>query len=503
MRCVLSGLPRQSPGSCINMDVLRTAWSLAIALVCVAAAPCYTKEGFTEAFTPAEFRARREIVMEQIGEGVAVIHGSSEWSGFRTFRQNAQFFYLTGVEVPRALLIIDGKARAATLFLPAAPPPRNSRYAVDPFTLYADDSTKQLTGIENVRDREAVMGVLTDLAKQHRQFYAPFRSESRTSGAPELSRNFDRANATDPLDGRLSREAMLVTRLNTLAGAPTLDLDPIVDRLRLIKSPAEIAAMREAARISQLAIMEVMRSARPGVYEYQLAAAAEYEFRYHHAAGAGYFPVIGTGTNAYYGHYHYGQSQLGPSELVLIDYGPDYQNYLADLTRMFPSNGKFTRRQREMYVAYLHLYKALEASVKPGLTPRVILQNAAASMRRILDESRIADPKIKAATEEFVARLPVAAFPGHGIGLEIHDPATPYGDRDDLALDRVLEPGMVLTIEPIMTIPDEKIFLRLEDELLVTDHGCESLSTLAPIEPESIERLMQERGIAERHDAGR
>lgn len=486
------------------MNILRAVWSLATALVCVlVTTPCYTREGFTEVFTPAEFRARRAKVMEQIGAGVAIVHGAEDWSGFRTFRQNAQFFYLTGVEVPRALLIIDGRAHASTLFLPAAPPPRNARYAVDPFTLYADSSVQQLTGIENVNDRDAVMGVLADLVKQHRQFYAPFRSESRTSGSPELSKGFDRANVTDPLDGHLSREAMLVSRLNAFTGAPTLDLDPILDRLRLIKSPAEIAVMREAARISQLAIMEVMRSARPGVYEYQLAAAAEYEFRYHHAAGAGYFPVIATGTNAYWGHYHFGQSKLGPSELVLIDYGPDYQNYLADLTRMFPSNGKFTRRQREMYVTYLRLFKALEMSVKPGLTPRAILQDAAVAMRRVLDDSRFTDSKIKAAAEEFVARLPVAAFPGHGIGLEIHDPVAAYVDRDDLALDEVLKPGMVLTIEPIMTIPDEKAFLRLEDELLVTADGWENLSTLAPIEPEAIERLMQERGIAEHHDAGR
>src|SRR5262249_9128241 len=136
------------------------------------------------------------------------------------------------------------------------------------------------------------------------------------------------------------------------AAAPSLtinDLDPVLDEMRLIKSAREIAAIKEATRIAGLAIMESMRSAKPGMYEYELEAIGDYVFKQHNAQGIAYFGLVAAGTNAFWPHYHAAQSVIGANDLVLYDYAPDYKYYTADVTRMFPASGRFTPEQRELY----------------------------------------------------------------------------------------------------------------------------------------------------------
>jgi len=465
---------------------MRRAFAVGLAcLLLVPAEGLRAQFGFTDVFKPAEFTARRAKVMERIGNGIAVIQGSAEYPGFVKFRQNAQFHYLTGVEVPRAVLVIDGKAHKSTLYLPPKGRLANSEGPI----LIPDDDALRITGVEQVAFRDSVIPALTVLASEGRPFYAPFRSESRLAGATAQSKSFDAANLADPLDGQHSREWALVDKLKSLSGGKDVqDLDLILDALRVIKSPAEIAVMRESARIAQLGIMEAMRSARPGMYEYELAAVADYEFRRHDAQGFAYFALVSTGTNAAWPHYHMTSSKLGPSELVLFDYAPDYKYYQSDVTREFPSNGKFTPRQREMYTIYLRLYKALETSIKTKVAPREIIKEAVVKMDRIMAGFTFTDPKIKEAAERFVNgyRNPTRNSLGHFLGMETHDVSMPY---------ETLQPGMVFTIEPALTIPDERVYVRLENVFLITETGYENLSTLAPEEPEAIERLMREEGI--------
>ncbi len=444
-------------------------------------------QGFTDAFTPAEFAARRAKVMTQIGDGIAVIQGSAEYPAYLAFRQNAQFFYLTGVEAPRAVLVIDGKRHTSTLILPATYRLASSEGPM----LVANDDARRITGIEQVVAKDSVIPLLTKLAAEGRPFFAPFRSESRNAGAKEQSTGFDRANAADPLDGRPSREKVLVDKLAALSGKPTQDLDPILDGLRMIKSPAEVAAMREAARIAQMGLMEAMRSAHPGMYEYQLAAVADYEFRNANAQGPAYFALASTGTNAAWPHYHATSGKLGPSEMVLFDYAPDYKYYQSDVTREFPSNGKFTPRQREMYTIYLRLFQAIEQSMKSGVAPRDISKAAAVKMDTIMAHFTFTDPKIKDAAQRMVEsyRNPRGNALGHTVGMETHDVSAPFD---------VLLPGMAFALEPALTIPDERVYIRIENVYLVTATGVENLSAMAPVEPDAIERLMKEVGIGKK-----
>ena len=463
-----------------------------VALVAtIAATPVVAQQpfmqGFTDAFAPAEFAARRAKVMTRIGNGIAVIQGSAEWPAYLAFRQNAQFFYLSGVEAPRAVLIVDGKTRKSTLILPPTYRLANSEGPM----LVANDDARRITGIDEIASRDSVIAILSRLASEGRQLYAPFRGESRNAGAKEHSSGFDAANAADPLDGRLSRERILVDKLKALSGKDVQDLDPILDALRMIKSPAEIMVMREAARIAQMGLMEAMRSAHPGMYEYQLAAIADFEFRNANAQGIAYFALASTGTNAAWPHYHATTGKLGASEMVLFDYAPDYKYYQSDVTREFPSNGKFTPRQREMYTIYLRLFQAVETSMRTGVAPRDISRAAAVRMDTIMAHFIFTDPKIREAATRMVEsyRNPRGNSLGHMVGMETHDASVPYD---------VLLPGMVFTIEPAMTIPDERIYIRLESVYVVTDTGVENISAMAPVEPDAIERLMKAVGIGKK-----
>ena len=464
---------------------------IAVFVLFVFAAPAASQPLFTDAFPPEEFAARRARVMEAIGEAVAIVQGAAEYPGHLKFRQNNHFFYLTGVEVPRAIVLIDGRAKRTTLFLP----PRNERLErSEGPVLVPGDEAARITGIESVVPRDTFATVLGELNAQARVVYTPFRPETLAAGTWYAAERHQEATAADPWDGRPSRVEAFISRMK--AQAPRLqfqDLDPVLDRLRLIKSPREIALIREATRIACDGILEAMKAAQPGLYEYELAAVADYHFRKNNAQGIGYYALVASGANAHYPHYHAAQSQLKDGDLVLYDYAPDFKYYTSDVTRMFPANGRFTPWQREIYGVYLQLYRAIMTSIRPNATASAVLDDALVKMQRVLATFRFTDPKIEAAAKRFVERFsePRARTRlGHWVGMEVHDVDAEEGD--------VLKPGMVFTIEPALTIPEDRVYIRLEDVILITDTGYENLSESLPYDIEGIERVMAQPGLGER-----
>ena len=264
------------------------------------------------------------------------------------------------------------------------------------------------------------------------------------------------------------------------------NLDPILDAMRLVKSPREIAAVREATRLACEGILAGMRAASVGTFEYQVAAAADRVFAAGGAQGPAYFALVATGANAHYPHYHALSSALKDGDLVLFDYAPDYRYYTSDVTRMLPANGAFSAAQREMYTVYLRLYQALLTSIAPRKTPRAIVTEAVAKMEAFLAGATIGDPKVRAAADRFVARYRESGpgMFGHWVGMEVHDVDAPFD---------TLQPGMIFTIEPALTIPDDKVYVRIEDVILITDTGYENLSASLPVEPAAIEQAMRAR----------
>jgi Xaa-Pro aminopeptidase len=304
-----------------------------------------------------------------------------------------------------------------------------------------------------------------------------------------------RATRQDRWDGRPSREEAFVEKLRAAAPRSEIrDLDPILDALRAVKSPREIAIIREATRITGLAIVEAMRDAAPGRFEYELQADAEFVFKKHGAYGPSYFALIATGANTWYSHYHKNTAALQDGDLVQFDYAPDYKYYQSDVTRVFPVNGVFTARQRELYSIYLELYRSLMTSIEVHASPRAILARAVAKMDGVMQRFPFTDSRIKAAATAFVERYRTsnATGLGHSVGMEVHDVGGPMP---------TLEPGHVFTIEPAMQIPEEHIGIRLEDMILITETGYENLSAGVPIEIDAIEQEMKRPGLQKRHGA--
>ena len=401
------------------------------------------------------------------------------------FRQNNQFFYLTGVEVPRALVLLDGRTGRTTLFVA----PRNER--LEQFegpVLVPGDEAARLTGIATVRPRDEFAAAFAAAAEGGRTIYTPLRAESLGAGTPRAASAHAEATAADPWDGRPSRETQFVERLTAHApGIQVKDLDPILDGLRLIKSPREIAVLREATRLSGLGLMEGIRNAHPGLREHEIAAMADYVFARGGSQGIAYFPLVASGANAFWPHYHGGNGELKAGDLVLFDYAPDYQYYSADVTRMFPASGTFTPAQRELYTVYLRLYQALMTSIRPNAAPRDIIRDAVAKMDAIVSGFSFTIDKHRLAAQAFVDdfRKNTGNVLGHTVGMEVHDVYPPTD---------VLKPGMVFTIEPALTIDEDRTYLRLEDMILITETGYENLSAFAPAEPDAIEKLMAEIG---------
>ena len=195
----------------------------------------------------------------------------------------------------------------------------------------------------------------------------PFREESIGAVATDRVRAHERATAADPWDGRKSKEAVFREKVQAIAlKSEIVDLDASWIGCGSSSRPPRSPMIREATRIAGLGILEGMKAAEPGMYEYEIEAIADYVFKRHNAMGIGYFALVATGTNAAWPHYHAAQSRLEDGDLVLFDYAPEFKYYTSDVTRMFPANGKFSPRQRELYGIYVKLYQALMSSVGPG-----------------------------------------------------------------------------------------------------------------------------------------
>jgi Xaa-Pro aminopeptidase len=439
---------------------------------------------FTDSVPPEEFAARRARVFAAIGDGVAVLEGATEYPAYVRFRQNDQFFYLTGVEVPRALVLLDGRTKQTSLFVA----PRNERLerSEGPVLVPGDEAAK-ITGIDRVAAREDFEAALK-AAAAGRAVFAPFRAESLGAATPQAAAMNAQATLNDEWDGRPSRNRQFVEKLKAaVPGVEVRDLDPVLDNLRLIKSPREIALIREATRLAGLGLMEGIRNARPGMREYEIESMADYVFKRGGAMGIAYFALVASGPSAYWPHYHAGTGLLKPGDLVVFDYAPDYKYYTSDVTRMFPASGTFTPAQRELYTVYLRMYTALMQSIRPNVAPRDIVKDAVVKMDQIVASTAFTSDVRKRAATEFVDRYrrSTANALGHTVGMEVHDVNPPYD---------VLRSGMVFTIEPALTIAEDRTYIRLEDVIVMTETGYENLSAFAPSEPGAIEKLMAETG---------
>jgi Xaa-Pro aminopeptidase len=259
-------------------------------------------------------------------------------------------------------------------------------------------------------------------------------------------------------------------------------LAPLLHAVRAVKSDAEVALLRKACEITADGFRRVARFVQPGVTENQVEAELAHEFISQNARFA-YSPIIGSGTNACALHYIRNDASCRDGDLLLLDVAACYANYNADLTRTIPVNGRFTRRQRQIYDAVLRVYRVCEAALKPGITPRAWRDLADEAMTKELVDLKLIKPAElrKQGPEKKALRKYFMHGIGHPIGLDVHDVSV-IGDP--------IQAGWVMTCEPGIYIPAEKIGIRLEDTVLVTKEGPQSLMAEIPMEASEIEALM-------------
>jgi Xaa-Pro aminopeptidase len=441
-------------------------------------------------FSRDELVGRRARIYEAIGpQALALVQGASGVPGFSVFRQSNEFYYLGGVESPHAYLLLNGRSRTTTLYLPHRD---EGRERAEGKLLSVEDSTRirELTGIERVRALEHLSGDLVggDLLRPPAvTVYTPLAPmEIGTDSRDELLAGQART-AADPWDGRPSREAHFVRLLGERFPQFTVrDLSPTLDAMRTIKSPAELAVIRRATQLAGLGIIAAMQSTAPGVREYQLDAAAKYQFHLNGARGDGYASIIGGGTNAWMGHYFRKTDALRDGDLVLMDYAPDYRYYTSDVTRIWPVNGRFSPAQTALYEYIVAYRDALFRHIRPGVTADDVLDRAAADMTRWLEGKTFASPAHLRAVQE---GLRFRGHFQHPVGMAVHDVGRVRGVP--------LRPGMVFTIDPMIWIPEEKLYIRIEDMAVVTETGVENLSAFVPTSIADVERTIAAAGVVQ------
>ncbi|MGJ5813982.1 aminopeptidase P N-terminal domain-containing protein [Paludibaculum fermentans] len=436
-------------------------------------------------FGPSDFQARRAQVFERIGNrAVAVVQSAALPEGFGVFRQANDFYYLTGLEVPHSYLLLDGRTRRATAFLPHRNVARDNNQGK---TLAPEDAdeVKKVSGVDGVFGVEALAAQLASMQIRlpAPMVYVPASPLQGVMGSRDELLKASAEVASDPWDGRPSRSAQFLSLLKTrFPSFEYRDLSPILDELRLVKSAREIELIRQASKIAALGLMDAMRITSEGVFEYELDAAARRVFLANGAKYEGYPSITAGGTNAFMGHYMSNSARLKDGDLVLMDYAPDYRYYTSDVTRMWPVNGKYTKDQRALCEFILAYRNALLKRIRPGITADEVMDGAREEMAPLVKALAVSKEIYREGARGMLA---FRGHLSHSVGMTVHD----VGDyrKAPLAV------GQVFSIDPMMWIPEERLYVRMEDVVTVTATGVENFTDFMPARPDDIEKLIKER----------
>ncbi|MBR4137201.1 MAG: aminopeptidase P N-terminal domain-containing protein [Bacteroidales bacterium] len=378
------------------------------------------------------------------------------------FRQNSDFFYLTGIDREGAYLILypdhPKPEMREILFIE----PYSEMKAIWRGEMLDAKQAKEISGCENVMYADSFNDVLKELILSSSKIYLNLYEYAR----------FETKVVT--IQDRFVKEIKEQYPLHTFDRSA-----PILNKLRKIKSPEEIEIIKHACDITGKAFLHCMKTVKPGRYEYEMQAEMEYIFKMNNASGHAFHPIVAGGKNACCLHYSKNDSILNDNEFLLFDMGCEYMNYASDLSRTIPINGKFTPRQRECYEAVLRVKKEITKLYKVGGTIDKINQTT----YQLMEKEMI---KLGLFTEEDVKnqdpanplyRKYLMHGMSHHVGLDVHDNLDKY---------EPFAPGMVLTCEPGLYIREEGIGIRLEDDLLITDGEPINLFGNLAIEPSVI-----------------
>mgnify|MGYP000037542039 CR=1 FL=1 len=430
-----------------------------------------------------EFKRRRRFLMEAIGEGsIAIIASATEKNRNRDvdypFRQDSDFYYLTGfAEADAVAVFIPGRQQGEyMLFCPEF----DAQKALWEGAHAGLEGAVEEYGADDAFPIEDLDDILPGLLENKARVFYPMGRDS------EINHH-------------------ILEWVNTLRGSSRsgirvpgefVSLEHVLHEMRLFKSPQEIALMRQAAEVSTKAHKRAMQNCRLCQYEFQVEAELIHEFMFHGHRSPAYPSIVAGGANACILHYTDNASRLQTGDLLLIDAGSECDYYAADITRTFPVSGRFSEPQKLLYQLVLDAQLAAIEQVQPGTPWNCSHDIAIEVLTAGLVELGILTGVVSELIEQEAYKPYYMHRIGHWLGMDVHD----VGDYKIDGQWRLLEAGMVLTIEPGLYIPEQDtsvapqwrgIGIRIEDDILVTEKGCEVLTEAAPKTIAAIEALMQ------------
>lgn len=467
--------------------------------------PAGGTDAYTVPATPApapiareEFARRRQALAAQMGDGVLVVMGNPEPDAdYMPFGQNSPFRYLTGVNEPNALLVIAKRGARVDEHLFVMP--RDPSAEVWQGVRLGAEGATRVTGIPS-HTTEEMENVLREVLSGVRTLYSvePLSQDGSNSPWQRPDQQFV---------AQLQRE-FGIQRVQ--------DLSDELFRIRQVKTPAELAMLRRAIFITNLAHREAMRAVEPGMNEFEIHALIEATFRRYGAERPGFGSIVGSGPNSTTLHYRSADRYMQNGDVLVMDVGASYNGYSADVTRTVPVNGRFTPEQRAIYEIVLAAQKAAEQQARVGVTMGRLNQTAT----RVIADGLARLGLIESAQATFDCRrgASTGSCPqvtlfymhglGHGIGLDVHDPETGYTSGFVNGSAFTIEPGIYVRADVLDYLPDtprnrrliarlrpvveryRNIGVRIEDDYFVTEAGLERISAGAPREIDEIEALM-------------
>lgn len=429
-----------------------------------------------------EFAKRRKQLMQIVGPESIVILAAAPIAARNhyheyPYRQSSDFYYLTGFEEPESVMVIAPKRKGGEFILFNRV--RDREKEIWEGYRAGQEGARKLYGADEAYPIHELKQRLPELLEGRESIHYPL--------------------GTDAIHDEIMLDAMNEIRGKIRQGTQSplafFDIGPTIHEMRLIKSPAEIALMRKAAEISAGAHIRAMQACKPGMNEYQLEAELTYEFQRNGARFNAYNPIVGSGANTCILHYNNNNKTIKAGDMVLIDAGCEYQYYASDVTRTFPANGRFSPEQKAIYDIVLEAQLAGIKAVRPGTLWPSIDEICV----KIITQGLMDIGLLKGKLSDLIEKRAYAPFymhrSGHWLGLDTHD-AGRYKVGNKW---RKLEPGMVRTVEPGIYISADipgvhkrwhNIGVRIEDDIVVTQKGCDVLSCHAPKTTDEIESIM-------------
>lgn len=413
---------------------------------------------------------RARFVKEMQPNAIAIFIANDEMprsaDSFFTFRQNADLFYLTGIDQEQTILVLFPNhplpANREILFIRRT----NEHIAVWEGHKYTIQEARQTSGITNIQWADTFESILPSLMYEAQTCYLNLNEHARMhTSVPDRELRFAREMRQNFPLHRFERSA------------------PIMHQLRSIKSDIELALMGKAIHITEKAFRRVLSFVKPGVHEYEIEAEIQHEYLINRATGPAYNSIIASGKDSCILHYNNNNKQCKDGDILLMDFGADYANYAADLSRTIPVNGRFTPRQKDVYNAVLRTFHFAKSMLRPG----TLIEEYHKEVGKFVEAELIQLNLLNAADvakqdpDKPLYKKYFMHGTSHYLGIDVHDVGNRYVP---------MQPGMVFTCEPGIYIPDENLGIRLENDILVTHNNPIDLMAAIPIEAAEIEELM-------------